>query len=204
MLTQGLFEKPSQRNPRFQKPHGPDGHGGRATSRNLPYCNILFVFGPWALLPILQPSIAHFCLVFGKQHSRSLITSYELIMPSTLYMLYNADASWMGKLHYGYRKLTAPKDKPACAACDITHGGLRLDETAEWQKAKEEIAQSQELEIRQLHRDEMGADVCLPCNKRYSQNIAALLQISADYWPASDQAFRGSSELALSHGLVQQ
>ena len=80
-------------------------------------------------------------------------------MPTTLYILYNANASVMGKLNYGYRKLTAPKDQPACAACDITHGGLHLDETAEWKKVKEEIAGSGSVELKQLHRDEMGAEV---------------------------------------------
>ena len=62
-------------------------------------------------------------------------------MTTILYVLYNAEASWMGKLNYGFRKLTAPKDKPACAACDITHGGLHLNETAEWKKAKVEMAE---------------------------------------------------------------
>jgi len=78
----------------------------------------------------------------------------------TLYIIYNADASIMGKINYGYRKLTAPKNKPACAACDITHGGLHLDETAEWKKAKEEMAKEAEnVTLKQLHRDQMGGEV---------------------------------------------
>lgn len=82
-------------------------------------------------------------------------------MAPTLYILYNADASIMGKLNYGYRKLTAAKDAPACAACDITHGGLRLDETKEWKAIKEKIT-SEGMEIKQLHRDELGDEVsCL-------------------------------------------
>ncbi len=80
-------------------------------------------------------------------------------MPSTLYILYNADASILGKLHYGYRKLTAPKDKPACAACDITHGGLHLDETAAWKEAKTEIIKGGDVEVKQMHRDEMTGEV---------------------------------------------
>ena len=79
-------------------------------------------------------------------------------MASTLYILYNADASVMGKLNYGYRKLTAAKDKPACAACDITHGGLRLDETKEWKAIKERISQ-EGMQIKQLHRDELSEEV---------------------------------------------
>jgi len=80
----------------------------------------------------------------------------------TLYIIYNADASLLGKINYGYRKLTAPKDQPACAACDITHGGLHLDETAEWKKAKEEMAREAEhVTLKQLHRDQMGGEVCM-------------------------------------------
>lgn len=79
--------------------------------------------------------------------------------PTILYILYNADASVMGKLAYGYRKLTAPKDKPVCAACDITHGGLHLDETAEWKRAREEISQGGAVTIKQVHRDELDANV---------------------------------------------
>ena len=81
-------------------------------------------------------------------------------MPSTLYIIYNANGSILGKLHYGYRKLTAPKDKPVCAACDITHGGLHLDETAAWKEAKAEITKSGDVEVKQLHRDEMTGEVC--------------------------------------------
>lgn len=82
-------------------------------------------------------------------------------MPSTLYILYNADASVLGKLNYSYRKLTAPKDKPACSACDITHGGLRLDETAQWKEVKGQIEREGGVVVRQMHRDEVGVDVCL-------------------------------------------
>ena len=65
----------------------------------------------------------------------------------------------MGKLSYGYRKLTCSKDKTICAACDITHGGLHLDETAEWKKAKSEIVSQGGVQIKQLHRDEMDKEV---------------------------------------------
>lgn len=81
--------------------------------------------------------------------------------PPTLYILYNADASLMGKLSYGYRKLTTKKDcTPACAACDITHGGLHLDETAQWKEAKKEIVGSGVVgEVKQWHRDECDGEV---------------------------------------------
>ncbi|KAL8764543.1 MAG: hypothetical protein Q9209_007974 [Squamulea sp. 1 TL-2023] len=79
----------------------------------------------------------------------------------TLYILYNADASIMGKLSYGYRKLTSrDPNKPACAACDITHGGLHLDETSQWKSAKAELVGSGAVkDVRQLHRDELDAEV---------------------------------------------
>lgn len=68
----------------------------------------------------------------------------------------------MGKLSYGYRKLTnKDKDKPTCAACDITHGGLHLDETAQWKAAKAEIVESGVVKgVKQFHRDELDAEVC--------------------------------------------
>ncbi|KAL9021817.1 MAG: hypothetical protein Q9185_000944 [Variospora sp. 1 TL-2023] len=66
----------------------------------------------------------------------------------------------MGKLSYGYRKLTAKDpDKPACAACDITHGGLHLDETAQWKAAKAEVVKSGAVkDVKQFHRDELDGE----------------------------------------------
>lgn len=83
---------------------------------------------------------------------------------STLYVLYNAKGTAFGKLSYGYKKLTTSAGKPVCAACEITHGGLRLDENAAWKEAKAQIEQERGMEVKQLHRDELGADVsCLNC-----------------------------------------
>lgn len=43
---------------------------------------------------------------------------------STLYVLYNADASVMGKLKYGYRKIcNSSEENPACAACKLRSEG---------------------------------------------------------------------------------
>ncbi|KAI4113248.1 MAG: hypothetical protein LQ345_005732 [Seirophora villosa] len=67
----------------------------------------------------------------------------------------------MGKLSYGYRKLTAkdPDNKPACAACDITHGGLHLEETAQWKAAKAEVVRSGAVaDVKQFHRDELDGE----------------------------------------------
>ncbi|KAL8645715.1 MAG: hypothetical protein Q9226_007175 [Calogaya cf. arnoldii] len=79
---------------------------------------------------------------------------------TTLYILYNADASVMGKLTYGYKKLTnKDKDKPTCAACDITHGGLSLDETSQWKAAKNELVESGAVkDVKQFHRDELDQE----------------------------------------------
>ena len=101
--------------------------------------------------------------MYSGHHYTNLKTKITIAMPSTLYILYNADASVMGKLNYGYRKLTAPKDKPACSACDITHGGLHLEETAAWKEVKAEIVKEGEVEVKQMHRDELSADVCGFC-----------------------------------------
>jgi hypothetical protein len=58
----------------------------------------------------------------------------------TLYIIYNATGTIMGKLSYGYKKINCPKDAdPICAACEITHGGLSLKETPGWVAAKSEI-----------------------------------------------------------------
>lgn len=62
----------------------------------------------------------------------------------------------MGKLSYGFRKVTCSKDAPPeCAACEITHGGLSLKETPAWQSAKATIESSGQLSVVQWHRDEM-------------------------------------------------
>ncbi|OCL13375.1 hypothetical protein AOQ84DRAFT_436369 [Glonium stellatum] len=77
--------------------------------------------------------------------------------PKTLYILYNADGSILGKLKYGYRKLkSSPDCEPTCAACDITHGGLSLSETPAWTAAKKEIEASGDLKVVQWHRDEVS------------------------------------------------
>lgn len=74
-------------------------------------------------------------------------------MSRQLYITYNADASFMGKLNYGYRKICKPAN--ACAACDLTHGGLSLSETPQWTQAKGDIERDGNLRISQLHRDEV-------------------------------------------------
>ena len=82
-------------------------------------------------------------------------------MSQTLYILYNANGSAFGKLSYGYKKLTSSADKPVCSACEMTHGGLRLEENAAWKEAKVQIEKEGDLKVEQLHRDELAANVSL-------------------------------------------
>jgi hypothetical protein len=90
----------------------------------------------------------------------SIALNSDKMARPTLYVLYNADASVMGKLRYGYRKITCPKDgEPECAACEITHGGLSLKETPSWLTAKKEIEGSSDMQLVQWHRDEMSPQV---------------------------------------------
>lgn len=94
------------------------------------------------------------------------MSSKPTISPNTLYILYNANASVMGKLSYGYRKLTCAKDKPACAACDITNGGLSLEQTPAWKEVKGEIQRERKVEVRELHRDELSSEVGIELSLR--------------------------------------
>lgn len=109
----------------------------------------------------------------------------------------------MGKLNYGYRKLTAPKDQPACAACDITHGGMHFDETAAWKEAKAKMAQGSHAQMHQLHRDEMGADVRLaPLNRCSRLLVMCVLHTWTDHCRIPDEAVRRGAEAAVSNGFV--
>ena len=74
---------------------------------------------------------------------------------STIYILYNAKASVVGKLDYARRKLAASTETSPCSACDLTHGGLRLSETADWKVAKQRI----DANVEQLHQDELTSEV---------------------------------------------
>lgn len=77
----------------------------------------------------------------------------------TLYILYNASSTLLGKLSYGYKKISCPKDAdPICAACEITHGGLSLKETPAWSAAKT-VIESEGIKVVQWHRDEMDEHV---------------------------------------------
>lgn len=81
-------------------------------------------------------------------------------MATHLYILYNADGTAMGKMMYGYRKMTSGSNcTPVCGACEITHGGLRLDENDEWKAAKDQIRTESGLKVEQLHRNELSPEV---------------------------------------------
>jgi len=72
-----------------------------------------------------------------------------------IFVLYNAKASLLGKLSYGYKKLCAPADDSPCAACDLTHGGLKLQESEEWKATKAKIPAT----VEQRHIDELTPEV---------------------------------------------
>lgn len=74
-------------------------------------------------------------------------------------IIYNADSTIRGKINYVYRKISSSSEEnPACAACDLTHGGLSLKEVPGWVKTKQEI-ESKGYEVIQWHRDEIKPDV---------------------------------------------
>ncbi|KAK3725909.1 hypothetical protein LTR37_000057 [Vermiconidia calcicola] len=76
-----------------------------------------------------------------------------------LIIIYNADSTVRGKLNYAFRKLSSnSSDNPACAACDLTHGGLSLSEAPGWTMVKSEI-ESQQWKVTQWHRDEVEVSV---------------------------------------------
>jgi hypothetical protein len=87
-------------------------------------------------------------------------------MSSTIYIIYNAKGSFTGKLNYAYRKLTTPAS--SCAACDLTHGGLRLTETAAWTATKQQIGAV----VRQLHIDELDSEVRLLFPRAYGRLLS--------------------------------
>jgi hypothetical protein len=110
----------------------------------------------------------------------------------TLYVLYNADASVLGKLKYSYRKIcTSSEENPACAACkskteglmarligcagDITHGGLSLNETPAWKDAKKQIETESGCKVVQWHRDELSPEVSGLLNETVIHRLALIL-----------------------------
>ncbi|TKA41468.1 hypothetical protein B0A49_12427 [Cryomyces minteri] len=74
---------------------------------------------------------------------------------TAIYIIYNADGTTVGKLKYAYTKLRSSASDSPCSACDLTHNGLNLTETAEWTATKSKIA----AEVHQLHRDELSDEL---------------------------------------------
>ena len=76
-----------------------------------------------------------------------------------IYVLYNANGSILGKVKYGYEKLTCDKNGPSpCAACDLTHGGLKLSESEDWKRTEKKIP----AKVIKLHLDELDPEVSTP------------------------------------------
>src|SRR2546423_4640288 len=73
-----------------------------------------------------------------------------------IYILYNANGSVFGKVKYAYEKLTCDKNGPSpCAACDLTHGGLKLSESDDWKRTEKKIPAI----VKKLHLDELDFEV---------------------------------------------
>jgi hypothetical protein len=88
-----------------------------------------------------------------------------------IYILYNANGSILGKVKYGYEKICAPRDGPSpCAACDLTHGGLKLSESEQWKQTEKQIP----AKVVKLHLDELDPEVSIR-NSPYS-----LLQLTCN------------------------
>jgi hypothetical protein len=73
-----------------------------------------------------------------------------------IYIIYNADSSALGKIKYACNKIMSSSSSPPCPACDLTHNGLHLTETAQWFMTKQRIDGA---EVQQLHRDELSTEV---------------------------------------------
>ncbi|KAK4995798.1 hypothetical protein LTR66_004457 [Elasticomyces elasticus] len=70
-----------------------------------------------------------------------------------LYIIYNADSTALGKIKYACTKIMSSSSDSPCSACDLTHNGLHLTETAQWSATKKRIGGA---EVQQLHRDELS------------------------------------------------
>lgn len=77
-------------------------------------------------------------------------------MTAHIYIIYNADSTALGKIKYACTKVMSSSSDPPCSACDLTHNGLHLTETAQWSAAKRRIGGA---EVQQLHRDELSVEL---------------------------------------------
>lgn len=73
-----------------------------------------------------------------------------------IYIIYNADSTALGKFKYACAKMMSSSSDSPCSACDLTHNGLHLTETAQWSAAKKRIGGA---DVQQLHRDELSIEV---------------------------------------------
>ncbi|PVH75136.1 hypothetical protein DL98DRAFT_593409 [Cadophora sp. DSE1049] len=73
-----------------------------------------------------------------------------------IYIVYNADSTPMGKIKYACTKIMSSASDSPCSACDLTHNGLHLSETAKWSATKKRIVG---IDVQQLHRDELSTEL---------------------------------------------
>jgi hypothetical protein len=93
-------------------------------------------------------------------------------MSLQIYVIYNNSTSLLGKIGYGFRRMSATAESgSACAASDLTHGGDTDNETAEWKETKKNIPAT----IYQLHYDKIPADVLVVHNpiKHYTDRLTS-------------------------------
>ncbi|ETN38862.1 uncharacterized protein HMPREF1541_06903 [Cyphellophora europaea CBS 101466] len=77
-------------------------------------------------------------------------------MSLTLFVIYNNSTSFLGKLGYNFRRMSATAESgSACAASDLTHGGDDEQEKPEWIETKKHIPAT----IEQVHYDKAPADL---------------------------------------------
>ena len=77
-----------------------------------------------------------------------------------IFIIYNNSTSFLGKIGYGFRRLsTTTEHRSACAASDLTHGGSAEHEKPEWTATKKLIPGT----VHQEHYDHIAADVGIVC-----------------------------------------
>ena len=114
-------------------------------------------------------------------------------------IIYNADSSLRGTIGYVCRKIGGKKeDGPACAACEITHGGLSLNEVPNWKKAKEEI-ESRGWSAVQWHRDEVE-----PAVKKWIESNSVLYPVALAREDGDLRVVADKGELASCGGEAQK
>jgi hypothetical protein len=111
-------------------------------------------------------------------------------MLPTIYIIYNAKSTLLGKLNYVYRKASCPDPatNPACAACELTHGpSLSLSETQEWKQTKSRISNAN---VVQVHLDERPSSLFQWMKKHGVDTPAVIVESTSGSNSVSDENFK--------------